>query len=102
MLLESSRYEVFTKFVREHFDITILDAPPLGLVADYQSMSRYATLNLFVVRQNHTKVNALRGSVTKLTKSDSTTALVLNDAQRYTLNEYGHYYSKNGYYASRE
>ncbi len=99
MLLESNRFATFIEYVNDHFDTIILDAPPLGLVADYQSISRYVSLNLFIVRQNRTEANILKGSIKKISKTNPT-AMILNDAQRYVLSEYGHYYSKNGYYAS--
>ena len=44
---------------RQVFDYIIIDTPPIALVADALSLSGYADLTLFLVRQNHSHKGAL-------------------------------------------
>jgi capsular exopolysaccharide synthesis family protein len=50
-MIMNDRTESLLRELKERFDYIILDAPPVGLVTDAQLLSKYADLNLYVVRQ---------------------------------------------------
>ncbi|RZJ37181.1 MAG: gliding motility protein, partial [Chryseobacterium sp.] len=47
------------KQLSEKYEYIIVDAPPVGLVADYYILSKYSHANLFMVRENYSKLNSL-------------------------------------------
>lgn len=100
VLLESDRFAQLVDEVKKNFDAIIIDAPPVGIVADYWSIGALVPLSLFVVRQNHTALNLVKGNLAKLTLSHPT-AMVLNSAEGFVMSEYGYQNSKkSSYYTS--
>jgi len=53
LLLGSRVDELFT-WLREHFDVIIIDTAPVGMVSDAQTLGKYANATLYMVRQGHT------------------------------------------------
>ncbi len=45
--------ELFT-WLREHFDVVIIDTAPVGMVSDAQTLSKFADCTLYLTRQGHT------------------------------------------------
>lgn len=107
-LIGSSQMEQLLQVLREGVDYIILDSPPAGLIADAASVSEYADLVLYVVRQNYCAARTVLQSIRHLSQSGGVFAgYVLNDVQsgiteavsRYGYNGYnGHYYGKYGAY----
>jgi len=59
-LIETDRMKSFFYEAKKHFDIIILDTPPVALVTDAIIISKYADVMIFVMRQNYTDKHALR------------------------------------------
>jgi capsular exopolysaccharide synthesis family protein len=58
-LIESDRMQALMDELKHQFDYIIVDTPPVANVADAILLSRYADLNLFVIRQNYSSKNVL-------------------------------------------
>ena len=53
LLLDSKLDELFA-YLRENFDVVIMDTAPVGMVSDALTLSKYADCTLYIVRQGHT------------------------------------------------
>lgn len=86
--------------LQEMFDIVILDTPPLGLVSDALILSRYAGLNIFVVRQAVTTKKNVR-DFDEMHKDGKihNPAIVFNGVGY--LKQYGYYYNPAREYESK-
>lgn len=60
-LIEGDAFQNFVDTIRaSDYDFIIFDTPPIGLVADTLSISKYSDLNVFVMRQNYTNRNSIK------------------------------------------
>lgn len=57
--LMSSRVPQLVSDLKDQFDYIIMDAPPIGIIADAQILSVYADVTLYLVRQKVTQKNQL-------------------------------------------
>lgn len=53
LLLDSKLDELFA-YLKENFDVVIMDTAPVGMVSDALTLSKYADCTLYIVRQGHT------------------------------------------------
>lgn len=53
-LLLSPRIKTLFDWVRKEFEVVIIDTAPVGLVSDAMTLSRFADMTLYVVRQRYT------------------------------------------------
>ena len=53
-LLLDSRVEEMFVWLKENFDVIILDTAPVGMVSDAMTLGKFADTTLYVVRQGHT------------------------------------------------
>ena len=53
-LLLDSRVEELFVWLKENFDIVILDTAPVGMVSDAMTLGKFADSTLYIVRQGHT------------------------------------------------
>jgi capsular exopolysaccharide synthesis family protein len=53
-LLLDSRVEDLFKWLRQNFDVVLLDSAPVGMVSDALTLSKFADCTLYLVRQGHT------------------------------------------------
>lgn len=60
-LLAQNEIEVLIDYLRKNFDEIVLDTPPIGLVTDAQILSRVADASFYLVRQNVTFKEQIRG-----------------------------------------
>ena len=58
-LLDSSKMKNLIKELNKKYDYVIIDTPPIGLVTDGVILMKNADINLYVVRHNYTKHQAL-------------------------------------------
>jgi capsular exopolysaccharide synthesis family protein len=96
-LIENQRIDILIEELHNHYDVIIVDTPPLGLMADYQSLVHLFTQNLLVVRHNTTQRTVFKGVVKKL-PIGIRLGIVLNDADGPVAQHYGISYEKNNYY----
>jgi succinoglycan biosynthesis transport protein ExoP len=97
-LLSSARVQdVFAK-LREHFDLVLIDSPPVLPVTDAAILSRYADATLMLVAAGQTRRGDLHRAVEKLNQVGVTIlGLVLNKVTRQTGRTYGYSYSYKPY-----
>jgi tyrosine-protein kinase Etk/Wzc len=53
LLLESKVEEMFA-WLKDNFDVVIVDTAPVGMVSDAMTLSKFADSTLYIVRQGHT------------------------------------------------
>jgi capsular exopolysaccharide synthesis family protein len=96
LLLEPGLDQLFA-YLKQEFDVIIIDTAPVGMVSDAMSLSRFADASLYVVRQGHTfkkQVHMIdefstQGKLPKI-------SIVLNDVKMHV--GYGYYgYGRYGY-----
>lgn len=59
-LMVSERTELLFQELREMFDVIIIDTAPIGMVSDALTLSKFATINLFIIRQSYTVKDQVR------------------------------------------
>jgi capsular exopolysaccharide synthesis family protein len=108
-LLQSGKMTDFLNTAKEHFDVVILDTPPLALVSDTLLITGMTSLNIFVIRQGHTRKQAIdflnhlheKGRINR-------TGILVNDVKTpdgySSISRYGYGYGysrfrKSGYYS---
>jgi capsular exopolysaccharide synthesis family protein len=96
-LMLTVRMEELIRNARAHFDMVIIDSPPLAIVADALSLINYADHTIFLVRQDYTPKVLLK-TMQDLYESGKLTkvSVVLNDIYRSGLGYgYGYGYGYN-------
>ncbi len=89
--------EMFTR-LKEEYEITIIDTPPVGIVIDSLHLVKHTDINLFVVRENHTHKSEFNETIRELeSRGIENITLVLNDHKPSKSMQYGY-----GYYESNE
>lgn len=106
-LLSSKHMSSLLKAVREHFDLIVLDAPPILAVADARVIGRLADKVVYVVKWNETPRGLVRSGLKVALEADIDLAgIVLTQVNTkkhasYGYHDYGYYYGKyKGYYSS--
>lgn len=99
-MLSSPRFAELIDVFRAHYDIIIIDAPPVGPVSDPLILSRIADAVLFVIRAQKSQVRQVQQAVSKLRRVQAPlTGVILNfaDAMRNSGYKYQSYYYNYGY-----
>jgi capsular exopolysaccharide synthesis family protein len=95
-LLDSDRWQSVAKWLQSTFTFTILDSPPVGMVADYDLIQSVCQGILLVVRPGHTNRKLLQKSIDQM-PSEKLLGVVVNAVDDWFLwRTNGHYY--DGYY----
>ncbi len=58
-LIVGERMGFFIEKIKQDFEVIIIDSPPIGIVSDAFELSRYADVNVIMVRQGTTRKNSL-------------------------------------------
>lgn len=96
ILLDNKLNDLFD-YLRNNFDVIVMDTAPVGMVSDAMTLSKFADCTLYIVRQGHTYKKQIglideyyqEGRLPKI-------SLVLNDVQ--VRSGYGYYgYGRYGY-----
>jgi len=53
LLLEAKVDDLF-EYLRQHFDVILVDTAPVGMVSDALTLGRFANCTMYIVRQGHT------------------------------------------------
>ena len=89
------------EYLRDKFDIIILDTPPVGIVADAVHVLKHSDVNLYVVRLNYSKKDFLKHiNRTMEFYNIKNMGLVINDVKDKT-SSYGYNYGY-GYYSDEK
>jgi tyrosine-protein kinase Etk/Wzc len=96
LLLGQKVTDMFT-YLRQNFDVVLVDTAPVGMVSDAQTLGKFADCTLYLVRQGHTfkKQVALIDEFYQLNKLPKV-SIILNDVK--VKPGYGYYgYGRYGY-----
>lgn len=96
LLLDPKLDELFD-YLRQNFDVVIVDTAPVGMVSDAMTLSKYSNSTLYIVRQGHTfkRQITLIDDFSKEGKLPKV-SIILNDVKVRT--GYGYYgYGRYGY-----
>ncbi len=100
LLLDPKLNDLFA-YLKENFDVVVMDTAPVGMVSDAMTLSRFADCTLYIVRQGHTYKKQI-GLIDEFYKEGRLPkiSLVLNDVKvksGYGYYGYGRYGYGNGY-----
>ncbi len=102
-LLIGSNIDNFINEVRSEYDIVILDTPPLGIIHDAITLSKYAD-NFFYVMRSGISVKGYIEYINGIVDEHGlkNVSMILNGLptskhSSYSYNKYGYSYGKNGY-----
>jgi capsular exopolysaccharide synthesis family protein len=98
-LLNTERFDAFLKTVQQHFDIIVIDTPPLGSVIDCSIIAAKTDGVLIVIKPNTVKYKNAIMLKEQLEKSNARIlGVVLNEVNKRT---YRDYYNSYDYYGSK-
>jgi tyrosine-protein kinase Etk/Wzc len=94
-ILLSERTTILMNTLKQQFDYVIMDAPPVGIIADAESLAIHADMTLYLVRQKVTQKGQL-AIVDDLYKSKkiNNLAIIVNDV---SSKQYGYGYGYGSY-----
>jgi tyrosine-protein kinase Etk/Wzc len=97
LLLDEKLKDLFT-YLRQNFDVIVIDTAPVGMVSDAMTLSKFANATLYIVRQGHTfkkQINLIEEfyQQNKLPKI----SIILNDVKLRAGYGYGYGYGGYGY-----
>ncbi|MCS6833791.1 MAG: hypothetical protein NZ521_09480, partial [Flammeovirgaceae bacterium] len=97
-LLLSDRFAKMLDTLQEHFDIIILDTPPVGLVTDAILIMKHVTTPLYVIRAGYSRTDFI-DNIKKLVAINkfSNISIILNAVDPSSGYGYGSGYYKYGY-----
>jgi capsular exopolysaccharide synthesis family protein len=104
-LISKTEMKTFFDGLKERYDIVIIDTPPLGIVSDAFQLMNYSNINLYIVRENFSKIEFIRSlEEIRAEGKISNMSIIINDtdfSKRYGYG-YGHNYGYikggEGYY----
>jgi tyrosine-protein kinase len=97
-MLSSADAENMFAQLRDHFDLVLIDSPPVLPVTDASILSRYADATLMLVAAGQTRRADLHRTAERLNQVGGTIlGIVLNKATRQTGRYYGYTYSYMAY-----
>jgi capsular exopolysaccharide synthesis family protein len=96
MLLDARLADLFI-YLKQNFDMIIMDTAPVGMVSDAMTLSKFADATLYIVRQGHTYKKQI-GLVDEFYRAGKLPklSLIVNDVK--IQSGYGYYgYGRYGY-----
>ena len=100
-LLSSKNNEAVMKELRRHYDIIILDCPPVLGLSDAQVMTRHSDANVVVVSSNETPIELLEKTKKAFENANSKIDGVIINKASVKGSSYYSYYA-NSYYSKAE
>jgi succinoglycan biosynthesis transport protein ExoP len=96
-IFSSHRIEEIIALLKSHYDLVVIDSPPVMVVADARIIGRVVDKTLFAVGWNKTPRKVVRAGIDLLRRSKVSLAGVV--LQKVDLKRYGHLgYSSSGHY----
>jgi len=96
-MIMNNRTKELMATLSERFDYIIIDAPPIGMVTDAQLLSKFADLNLYIVRQGFTFKDQLEiPEEIYVNHKMKNIALLVNDVTKIAGYGYGYGYGTYG------
>lgn len=97
-LLVDEKMAELIDYLKDNFDVVILDSAPIGLVSDAKTLSRFADVTLYLIRQQYSKKKSLE-FINNLRKRNElpNLQLIVNDVKSAGLNSYYGYGNGYGY-----
>jgi tyrosine-protein kinase Etk/Wzc len=96
LLLDPKVEELFS-YLKQNFDIVLIDTAPVGMVSDAMTLSRFANCTLYIVRQGHTYKKQI-GLIDEFYRQEKLprVSIIVNDVK--VKPGYGYYgYGRYGY-----
>jgi tyrosine-protein kinase Etk/Wzc len=96
-LIESGSLDNLMDYLKDNYEYIIIDTTPAGLVADASLMMKYASLNLLVCRNNHTRKDVFKDLLNILSINNiKNFDVIYNDLsiKKSRYGRYNHYYKK--------
>ena len=92
-LIANKKTDQLFASLKKHFEIIIIDTPPVGLVSDAYLLTKHSDLTLLITRQNVTPKSVLKKCLNdeKMKKLEHV-GVVLNGAQ-FEKKDYSYYYN---------
>jgi tyrosine-protein kinase Etk/Wzc len=83
------------EWLRENFEIIIVDSPPIGVVSDARVLMHYSDAQLYIVRSNYTRKDHLQLTMNGLyAENVHGLGFVFNDVEVGAANYGNYYYTK--------
>jgi tyrosine-protein kinase Etk/Wzc len=96
-LIESGSLDELINYLKNTYEYIIIDTTPAGLVADASLMMKYASINLVVCRNNHTRKDVFKDVLNILSINNiKNFDVIYNDLsiKKSRYGRYNHYYKK--------
>jgi capsular exopolysaccharide synthesis family protein len=94
-LIESGKLDDLINYLKTKYEYIIIDTTPVGLVADAALMMKYASLNLLICRNNHTRKDVFKDILNMLATNRIENFDVIYNDLNLKKSRYGRY---NNYY----
>ncbi len=100
-LLRGGTFEQLLQLAKHHFDVVIVDTPPMDLVTDAELICGLVDFNLLVLHYGKHSMDSIKDAIGRLKRySEKPCAFVLNHCEREPGHYYGNYYGK--YYSKKK
>lgn len=97
-LLVSGKMAHFIQKIKSDYEVIIIDCPPIGIVSDALALSKYADINVIIIRQGITKKNSIEAINAMYQEGKmKNTAIIFNDID-FSRTIYGQKYGYDGRY----
>ncbi|MBS2212436.1 polysaccharide biosynthesis tyrosine autokinase [Carboxylicivirga mesophila] len=98
-LIVGDKTEELYRYLRNEFDVIVIDSPPIGLVADARLLMDYSDCNLFIVRSNYSSKEHMVHTIDSLINEKvEGLGIILNDI---SAKEKGYGYYSAEYYGDK-
>ncbi len=100
-MLRGGSFEQMLQLAKQHFDVVIVDTPPMDLVTDAELICGLVDFNLMVLHFGKHSMDSIKDAVNRLKRySEKPCAFVMNHCEHEPGHYYGHYYGK--YYSKKK
>ena len=100
-MLRGGSFEQLLHLAKQHFDVVVVDTPPMDLVTDAELICGLVDFNLLVLHYGKHSMESIKDAVGRLKRySEKPCAFVMNHCEHEPGHYYGHYYGK--YYSKKK